>query len=66
MRALRMLRARLRPLRVPKDGRPLDGVEWLALMSLRRAWDDKAATRALAAQEQRAELTARRRTGRRT
>jgi hypothetical protein len=43
------------------------GLAGFALLTPRRggAWDDKAATRALAAQEQRAELTARRRTGRR-
>jgi hypothetical protein len=61
-----MLAAWARPLRVPGDGEPLDGGELHDLVTLRRAWSDKAGTQALAAQERHAELTARRRTGRRT
>jgi hypothetical protein len=55
-----MLAAWARPLRVPGDGEPLDGGELHDLVTLSRAWSDKAGTRALAAREQHAELQARR------
>ena len=61
VRRLRMLRAFLRPLRMPGDnGRPLNSGEGLALITLRRAWDDRAGTRSVAARERHAELLARR------
>lgn len=44
-----MLAARLRPVRVPDDGRPLDAGELHAVISLMRRWQDKAGTRAVAA-----------------
>jgi len=53
-----MLRARLRRVRVPEDGEPLDGGEMRVFLDLTRTWKDKAATRSLAAGERTAELRA--------
>jgi hypothetical protein len=58
-----MLAARLRPVRVPDDGRPLDAGEPHAVISLMRRWQDKAGTRAVAAAERAAEERARRKQG---
>lgn len=56
---LTMLRARLRPLRVPDDKAPLDAQELRDFRRLIHAWQDKSATRAVAGQERHAELLAR-------
>jgi hypothetical protein len=64
MRAARVIRALLRPVRVPADGEALDGGELRKLVALSRAWRDRAGTRALAAAERTAEQRARKAAGR--
>lgn len=54
-----MLAARLRPVRVPDDGDPLDEGELHAVISLMHRWSDRAGTRAVAAAERAAEERAR-------
>lgn len=54
-----MLAARFRRARVPADGRPLDAWELRSFISLMHSWQDKAATRAVAAAERHAEELAR-------
>jgi hypothetical protein len=60
VKALTLLRARLRPLRVPGDGEPLDLGEMRALLALATAWEDRAGRRAVAARERHFEMRARR------
>lgn len=58
---LTMLRARLRPLRVPDDGTPLDVGEMRVFLALSAAWKDKAGTRAVAGRGRHSEIRANRR-----
>lgn len=61
VKMLKMLRARLRPLRVPDDGAPLDVGEMRVFLALSAAWKDKAGTRAVVTWERHSGIRANRR-----
>jgi hypothetical protein len=66
VKLLTMLRARLRPLRMPDDHdrAPLDEQDMRAFLALAVTWKDKRGTRAVAGRERHSEVWARRAAGR--